>query len=66
MTKEQKTLKRTGRPGHIAWAARELGVNHSHLWRVIRGERHSQRLMSRYAIWKKAHGFVVYPKGGAA
>jgi hypothetical protein len=59
MTKA-KTTKRAGRPGHIAWAARELGVNHSHLWRVIRGERDSQRLMGRYATWKRAHGFVAW------
>jgi molybdenum-dependent DNA-binding transcriptional regulator ModE len=60
MTKANKTLKRTGRPGHIAWAARELGVNHSHLWRVVRAGRPSARLMGRYASWMRAHGFVVW------
>lgn len=60
MTKQNKTLKRTGRPGHIAWAARELGVNHSHLWRVIRDGRPSERLSERYAKWARAHGLAVW------
>lgn len=60
MTKAQKTQRRTGRPGHIAWAARELGVSHSHLWRVIRGERHSERLTVRYAKWARANGLAVW------
>jgi len=54
MTKAQ-TTKRVGRPGHIAWAARELGVNHSHLWRVVRGERDSVRLFREYCAWRKTH-----------
>ena len=48
--------RRPGRPGHLGEAARALGVNHSHLWRVVRGERHSRRLAAEYSAWKRDHG----------
>jgi hypothetical protein len=48
--------RRPGRPGHIARAARDLGVERTHLWRVARGERPSRRLMGLYAAWRRAHG----------
>jgi transcriptional regulator of acetoin/glycerol metabolism len=56
MTPQRQPKKaRTGRPGHIAMAARELGVCRSHLWRVIRGQRHSRRLLASYQNWKRAN-----------
>lgn len=39
---------RRGRPGQIAAAARALGVDRTHLSRVLAGERLSRRLMERY------------------
>ncbi len=33
-------------------AARELGVNHSHLWRVLYDGRESKRLTERYREWQ--------------
>ncbi len=38
----------------ITRAARDLGVSHSHLWRVLTGERRSFRLEARYAAWRAA------------
>ena len=52
MERQQKITRR-GRPGHIAQAARDLQVNRSHLWRVVRGERHSRRLLGQYADWRR-------------
>jgi hypothetical protein len=52
----QPKKTRTGRPGHIALAARDLGVCRSHLWRVIRGQRHSARLLAAYWAWRREHG----------
>jgi hypothetical protein len=36
-------------------AAMDLGVNHSHLWRVMNGKRESRVLTQRYQEWHKAH-----------
>jgi hypothetical protein len=52
----QPKKTRTGRPGHIALAARDLGVNRSHLWRVARGHRHSRRLLAAYRAWREENG----------
>lgn len=54
-TRQQETRNRIGRPGHIAEAARSLGVERSHLWRVVRGHRHSRRLLREYTDWRKKH-----------
>lgn len=32
-------------------------VSHSHLYRVLTGDRESKRLLSRYAAWLKKNGF---------
>jgi hypothetical protein len=62
MTKANKTPKLTGqpkrmpgRPGHLARAARELGYNPSHLWRVVKDGRYAPRTMSRYLEWRRVH-----------
>jgi hypothetical protein len=47
--------RRLGRPGHLARAARELGYNPSHLWRVVKGQRDAPQTMQRYQEWHKAH-----------
>ena len=36
------------RPSGIPAAAAALGVDRTHLWRVLRGQRRSDRLMRRY------------------
>jgi hypothetical protein len=41
-------------PG-LTIAAAELGVHRGHLHRVIRGERHSQRLLGRWNQWLADH-----------
>jgi hypothetical protein len=40
----------------IRRAARDLGVCHSHLVRVLRGERHSARLLGQYVAWREENG----------
>ncbi|MFZ4397648.1 MAG: hypothetical protein ACOYOU_18715 [Kiritimatiellia bacterium] len=47
--------RRLGRPGHLARAARELGYNPSHLWRVVKDGRDAPRTMSRYLEWRRVH-----------
>jgi hypothetical protein len=42
-------------PG-ITRAARTLGVSHSHLWRVLSGQRCSFALRRRYAQWVMEQG----------
>ena len=52
----QPQKQRSGRPGHIAQAARDLRVHRSHLWRVINGDgRTSRRLMREYLVWRRDH-----------
>ena len=50
-----KKSRRPGRPGHLAAAAKALGVDRSHLSRVARGERSSLRLMDAYKKWLEAN-----------
>lgn len=38
----------------IGLAAAALGVDRSHLWRVLTGRRRSRSLSARYAAWKGA------------
>jgi hypothetical protein len=47
--------RRPGRPGHLGDAARALGLNHSHLWRVVQGQRVSPPTMAAYRAWRKRH-----------
>ena len=47
-----RRTKRTRVRG-ICEAARALGVNRSHLYRVIRGQRKSESLIRRYEVWRK-------------
>ena len=59
MTKREITNKgghsrKTDYPG-ITRAARSLGVSHSHLWRVLSGQRNSLVLLRRYAKLHAAH-----------
>ncbi len=49
----EKNRQRRARIRGITRAARELGVSHSHLWRVLTGERQSRRLRSRYDDWRR-------------
>lgn len=53
MVKAQQKTRRPGRPGHLGDAAREIGVNHSHLWRVVHGLRDSPPTMARYLEWRR-------------
>lgn len=50
---------RTGRPGHLAQAARDLGYNHSHLWRVVKGQRISPPTLRMYLKWEKTNQTLV-------
>jgi len=43
-----KTTKRGKAIRNIARDARTLGVSHSHLWRVLHGQRQSGSLLERY------------------
>lgn len=59
MTKLEITNKgghsrKSNYPG-ITRAARSLGVSHSHLWRVLSGQRSSLTLRRRYAQWRMDH-----------
>lgn len=38
----------------IGEAAQTLGVDRTHLWRVLTGRRRSRSLLARYAAWKGA------------
>lgn len=38
----------------IGEAAQALGVDRTHLWRVLTGRRQSRSLSARYAAWKEA------------
>ena len=40
----------------IGKAAAALGVERTHLWRVLTGQRQSRSLTRRYAEWKEAEG----------
>jgi transcriptional regulator with XRE-family HTH domain len=53
-----KRMLRERRPGRrsLRQAARDLGVNHGHLSRVLRGERESRSLLARYEAWKGGAG----------
>ena len=46
-TKAKTKARRTVRRMSYAAAARELGVDVGHLWRVVNGERESKRLIAR-------------------
>jgi hypothetical protein len=43
----------------IRQAARELDVCYSHLSRVLRGERGSDRLLARYVAWRRGTARAV-------
>ena len=45
--------RRPGRPGHLGDAARALGLNHSHLWRVVHGQRVHPRTLAKYRAWRR-------------
>lgn len=47
--------KRVNNDLDLIQAAKDLGVNHSHLWRVMTGKRESRVLTQRYQEWHKAH-----------
>lgn len=46
-TTAKSRTRRTVRRMSYAAAARELGVDVGHLWRVVNGERESKRLIAR-------------------
>lgn len=46
-----KSRRRGRPPGGLAAAARALGVNRTHLSRVVRGQRVSARLTAAYKAW---------------
>ena len=52
---EAKSEPKRGRVIHrgIVEAALCLGVDRSHLWRVLRGERQSRSLTRRYRDWNR-------------
>lgn len=41
-------------PGSVLFC-RENDVTHSHLYRVLMGERQSRSLIAKYSAWLKAH-----------
>lgn len=47
-------------PGSII-VSREAGVSHSHLYRVLLGERRSERLVKAYSEWLTKNG-LPWPK----
>lgn len=47
-----KTSGRRVRFPGLMTAARELGVERSHLYRVLSGQRESRRLMRQYRAWQ--------------
>ena len=58
--KQQQQIKRTGRPGHLGQAARDLGVSHSHLWRVAHGKRRdAQPTLKRYLEWRRKNLMAI-------
>lgn len=57
MTKAATKRKGPGRPSKhpgITVHAERLGVSHSHLWRVLNGQRSSRSLLVRYFTLRKA------------
>ena len=50
---KKETKRRPGRPGHLGDAARAMGLSHSHLWRVVKGQRVHPRTLAAYRLWKK-------------
>jgi len=45
---------------HTDAAARSLGVERSHLWRVVSGERHSRRLLQAFKAWMRDNEATVH------
>ncbi|MDZ4287809.1 MAG: hypothetical protein U0984_07615 [Prosthecobacter sp.] len=50
-------------PGSSLFAA-EQGLNDSHVYRVLKGERQSKRVVQGFAAWLKQHG-KPWPKAAA-
>lgn len=53
--KEAPHQSRAARWPGAATAAKDLGVCHSHLYRVLKGERPSPPLIKRWNAWLKEH-----------
>ncbi|MFZ4397647.1 MAG: hypothetical protein ACOYOU_18710 [Kiritimatiellia bacterium] len=54
MKAKKKTWSRKSQHPGITRAAKDMGVSHSHLWRVLSGERQSRVLTQRYLAWRRS------------
>lgn len=54
MARQQRKRKLVKRPGWFE-AAKALGVNYSHLRRVLIGERQSRELLDRFHAWEQTN-----------
>lgn len=67
----KKTKPRASRPSRgvtkfpgSSVFAKEANVNHSHLYRVLLGQRESQSLINRYAVWLRKNN-MAWPAAAA-